>query len=153
MTKLLLHTSAETAEFDDPSIRDAVGSEAFFHLPNGKSSQQVCQDYLTHVYRFVTNNLKSRMTAAIFDVTPMECYLKMPAIWADKAQVATQAAAMAAGFGSRPFGMIHMITEPEAAAIAALMHDLRPGSLHAAQVQSPHSVSTSPADSYASTGR
>jgi len=54
-TKLLLDTSAETAEFDDPSIRDAVGSETFFHLPNGKSPQQVCQDYLTHVYDFVTN--------------------------------------------------------------------------------------------------
>lgn len=134
-TKLLLDRSAETAEFDDPSLRNGAGSESFLHLPPGKTAQQVCQDYLAHVYRFVIDNLKSRMTATIFDITPMVCYLSVPAIWTDKAQVATREAAIEAGFGSRPFDTIHMITEPEAAAIAALKHDLQPGSLNAAQVR------------------
>jgi len=138
-TKLLLDTSAETAAFDDPSLRDAAGSAGFFHLPPGKTASQVCQDYLAHVYHFVVNNLKSRMTAAVFDITPMECYITMPAIWTDKAQTATREAAMAAGFGSRPFDTVHMITEPEAAAIAALQHDLQPGSINAAKVREPES--------------
>ncbi|KAL7919154.1 hypothetical protein ACQKWADRAFT_323202 [Trichoderma austrokoningii] len=129
-TKLLLDTSAETAEYDDPSLRDAAGS-AFFRLPPCKSAQMVCQDFLAEVYHFVVHNLKMRMTPEVFDVTPMECYLTMPAIWTDKAQLSTREAARAAGFGSRPFDSIRMITEPEAAAIAALKNDLRPGSVNA----------------------
>ena len=134
-TKLLLDTAAETAEFDDPALRNAAGSAGFFYLPPGKTAQQVCQDYLALVYDFVVNNLKARMTAAVFDITPMECYITMPAIWTDKAQTATRDAALAAGFGSRPFDTIHMITEPEAAAIAALKQDLQPGSVNAAKVR------------------
>jgi hypothetical protein len=133
-TKLLLDTSAETAEFDDPSLRDAAGS-ALFHLPHGKDAQMVCQDFLTEVYRFVVGNLKMRMTAEVFDMTPMECYLTVPAIWTDKARTATWAAAKAAGFGSRSFDAIRMVPEPEAAAIAALRKDLRPGSVNAVKVR------------------
>ncbi|KAK4152182.1 heat shock protein SSA3 [Chaetomidium leptoderma] len=131
-TKLLLDTSAETAEFDDPSLRDTTGS-ALFRLPRGKDAQMVCQDFLTEVYRFVVGNLKMRMTPEVFDITPMECYLTVPAIWTDKARTATREAAKAAGFGSRPFDAIRMIAEPEAAAIAALKKDLRPGSVNAAK--------------------
>jgi molecular chaperone DnaK (HSP70) len=132
-TKLLLDTSAETAEFDDPSLRDAAGS-ALFHLPRGKDPQMVCQDFLTEVYRFVVGNLKMRMTPEVFNMTPMECYLTVPAIWTDKARTATWMAAKAAGFGSRPLDVIRMIAEPEAAAIAALRKDLRPGSVNAVKV-------------------
>ncbi|KXX73243.1 Heat shock protein SSA3 [Madurella mycetomatis] len=129
-TKLLLDTSAETAEFDDPSLREAAGS-AFFRLPPGKDAKAVCQDFLSEVYRFVVHNLEMRMTPEIFNMTPMECYLTIPAIWTDKARSATRDAAKAAGFGSRPFDTICMIAEPEAAAIAALRKDLRPGSVNA----------------------
>ncbi len=133
-TKLLLDTSVETTEFDDPSLRDATGS-SLFHLPLGKDAQMVCQDFLTEVYRFVVGNLKMRMTPEVFDMTPIECYLTVPAIWADKARAATWDAAKAAGFGSRPFDKIRMIAEPEAAAIAALRKDLRPGSVNAVKVR------------------
>ncbi|KAK3374126.1 hypothetical protein B0T24DRAFT_577000 [Lasiosphaeria ovina] len=129
-TKLLLDTSAETAEFDDPSLREATGS-ALFHLPPGKDAQMVCQDFLVEVYRFVVNNLRMRMTPEVFKRTPMECYLTIPAIWTDKARSATLEAAKAAGFGSRKIDSIYMIPEPEAAAIAALRKDLRPGSVNA----------------------
>jgi hypothetical protein len=133
-TKLLLDTSAETAEFDDPSLRDAAGS-ALFHIPQGKDAQMVCQDFLTEVYRFVVDNLKMRITPEIFDMTPMECYLTVPAIWTDRARTATWEAAKAAGFGSRPFDAIRMVAEPEAAAVAALRKDLRPGSTNAVKVR------------------
>lgn len=133
-TKLLLDTSAETAEFDDPSLRDAAGS-ALFHIPQGKNAQMVCQDFLTEVYRFVVGNLKMRITPEIFDLTPMECYLTVPAIWTDKARTATWEAAKAAGFGSRSFDAIRIVPEPEAAAVAALRKDLRPGSTNAVKVR------------------
>ncbi|KAK3362432.1 hypothetical protein B0T25DRAFT_575175 [Lasiosphaeria hispida] len=132
-TKLLLDKSAETAKFDDPSLHDAVGS-AFFRLPPGKDAQMVCEDFLTEVYRFVIKNLKMGMTPEIFDVTPMECYLTVPAIWTDKARAATRDAAVAAGFGSRIFDSIQMTAEPEAAAFAALKKDLRPGSVNAVKL-------------------
>ncbi len=133
-TKLLLDTSAETTEFDDPSLRDAAGS-ALFHLPPGKNAQSVCRDFLAEVYRFVVGDLKMRLTPEVFDITPVECYLTVPAIWADKARAATWDAAKAAGFGSRRFDKIRMISEPEAAAIAALTKDLRPGSANAIKVR------------------
>ncbi|KAK4252159.1 hypothetical protein C7999DRAFT_37133 [Corynascus novoguineensis] len=123
-------SSAETAEFDDPSLLDAAGS-ALFHIPQGKNAQMVCQDFLTEVYRFVVNNLKMRITPEVFEMTPMECYLTVPAIWTDKARTATFEAAKAAGFGSRPIDTIRIISEPEAAAVAALRKDLRAGSVNA----------------------
>ncbi|KAL2138658.1 hypothetical protein VTI28DRAFT_6461 [Corynascus sepedonium] len=131
-TKLLLDSSAETAEFDDPSLRNATGS-ALFHIPHGKNAQMVCQDFLTEVYRFVVNNLKMRITPEVYEMTPMECYLTVPAIWTDKARTATFDAARAAGFGCRPIDTIRIIPEPEAAAVAALRKDLRAGSVNAAK--------------------
>jgi hypothetical protein len=132
-TKLLLDTSAETAEFDDPSLRDAAGS-ALFRLPPEKDAQTVCRDFLTELYRFVVDSLQMRMTPEIFALTPMECYLTVPAIWTDRAKSATREAARAAGFGSRRGDSIFMVPEPEAAAIAALRKDLRPGSVNAVKV-------------------
>lgn len=137
-TKLMLDNSAETAEFDDPSLRAMTGSAAF-HLPPGKDARMVCQDFLTEVYRFVAKDLENRMTPAVFAMTPIECYLTIPAIWTDQARAATREAAIAAGFGSRPFDSIHMIPEPEAAALATLRKDLRPGSLNSAKVRTPKS--------------
>ncbi|KAH8817272.1 hypothetical protein F5884DRAFT_246530 [Xylogone sp. PMI_703] len=131
-TKLLLDKSAETEMYDDPSLKHGLGS-GMFELPPGTSAQKVCQDYLAEVYKFTVARLEKQMTKEIFDVTPMECYLTMPAIWSDQAQTATREAAKAAGFGSRPFDSIKMIREPEAAALAALKGDLSPGSVHAAQ--------------------
>jgi len=132
-TKLLLDKSAETAEFDDPSLRGATGG-AFFCLPPGKTAEQVCQDYLTQVYDYVVENLKQRMTPEVFNITPIECYLTIPAIWTDNTKNATRQAALNAGFGSRPLDTVRMITEPEAAAIATLKYDLKPGSVNEVKV-------------------
>ncbi|RYO94325.1 hypothetical protein DL766_000602 [Monosporascus sp. MC13-8B] len=131
-TKLLLDTSAETQEYNDPSLQNAAGS-ILFHRPAGKSAQQVCQDFLTQVYRHVMQALKAHYPAHL-DITPVQFYFTMPAIWTDRAQAATKAAARGAGFGSRSLDKIHMITEPEAAAIAALKEELSPGSPNAAKV-------------------
>jgi molecular chaperone DnaK (HSP70) len=49
----------------------------------------------------------------------------MLAIWTDMAQTATRNAAVAAGLRSCPSDTIQMITEPEAAAIAAVKNNLQ----------------------------
>jgi len=132
-TKLLLDTSTETQDYDDPSLQNAGGS-ALFHLPPGKSAQQVCQDFLTEIYRHLMQVLNTRYPVHLA-ITPIEFHFTMPAIWNDSAQVATKAAATGAGFGSRPFDTISMITEPEAAALAALKEDLSESSPNAAKVR------------------
>ncbi|KAK0727832.1 hypothetical protein B0T26DRAFT_748130 [Lasiosphaeria miniovina] len=130
---VIAYGSENNTEFDDPSLREATGS-ALFHLPPGKDAQMVCQDFLVEVYRFVVHNLQIRMTPQVFKMTPVEYYLTIPAMWTDKARSATLEAAKAAGFGSRKINSIHMIPEPEAAAIAALKKDLRPGSVNVISV-------------------
>jgi molecular chaperone DnaK (HSP70) len=56
----------------------------------------------------------------LLQVTPIEFWFTMPAIWSDRAQEATRQAARAAGFGTREGDLIQMITEPEAGVHAAL---------------------------------
>ncbi|OCL09043.1 hypothetical protein AOQ84DRAFT_397591 [Glonium stellatum] len=107
-TKLLLDKSAETESYDDPSLRKEGAS--LFRLPPGRDARQI--------------------TKEIFNVTPIECYFTMPAIWSDSAQTATREAAKAVGFGPRSADTIWMIREPEAAAIATLKRDLRPNSVN-----------------------
>ncbi|KAK3349159.1 hypothetical protein B0T25DRAFT_569811 [Lasiosphaeria hispida] len=57
-TKLPFDRSAETAEFDGPSLQ-VVGGPAFFRLPPGKDIKMVCQGFLTEVYRFFVVNKRS----------------------------------------------------------------------------------------------
>ena len=58
--------------------------------------------------------------ADFLEVTPIEFWFTMPALWSDKSQHTTRVAAQRAGFGSRPKDTIRMITEPEAGVIAAM---------------------------------
>jgi len=74
------------------------------------------------------------MTPEVFNITPIECYLTIPAIWTDNTKNATRQAALNAGFGSRPLDTVRMITEPEAAVIATLKYDLKPGSVNEVKV-------------------
>ncbi|KAG4415113.1 hypothetical protein IFR04_011750 [Cadophora malorum] len=60
------------------------------------------------------------MTDIVYESTPMECWVTLPAIWSEEAKVATLEAAKKAGFSSRPGDEIFTIAEPEAAAIATL---------------------------------
>lgn len=117
-TKLLLDTKTCETQYDDPLLQQAVGS-AIMGLPPGKSAEDVVADYLGFMYQHCLRSLEEKMTPAILAVTPLEFWFTMPAIWSDSAQFATKRAAERAGFGSRPQDEIRMITEPEAAALAA----------------------------------
>jgi molecular chaperone DnaK (HSP70) len=65
------------------------------------------------------DRLERKLTKDLLNVTPIEFWFTMPAIWSDEAQHATRTAAMCAGFGTRSGDSVKMITEPEAAALAA----------------------------------
>lgn len=120
-TKLLLDQRARASEFDDPTLSaSGWGGQT---APGGKAPGEVVSDYLSHFYKHCMEHLEKRMTPGVLKVTPIEFWFTMPAIWSDEAQHATKSAAERAGFGrnpSRDSDTISMITEPEAAALAAL---------------------------------
>ncbi|KAK2733112.1 hypothetical protein FQN57_002304 [Myotisia sp. PD_48] len=131
-TKLLLDKHARIGEYDDPSLKDLFGS-GLMNLPRGKNAQAVIEDYLRELYIYLVHQLEKKISPSVFNVTPMEIYLTMPAIWSDQAQLATREAAKAAGFASRPNDSIYMIAEPEAAALSAIKPHLSPDAIDPVQ--------------------
>jgi len=75
------------------------------------------------------------VSAATLNMTPMECWVTLPAIWSEEAKNATLQAAKRAGFGSRPGDEIFTIAEPEAAAIATLKKFSNPNTLNCLTVR------------------
>ncbi|KAH8702220.1 Hsp70 family protein [Talaromyces proteolyticus] len=121
-TKLLLDKNAPLTKYDDPMLEKATKS-GIMQLPPGKDAVGVVADFLTSVYEHIMHILEKGLAEEILGMSAIEFWFTMPAIWSDKAQAATREAAKRAGFGprpERPLDTIYMITEPEAAAIAAL---------------------------------
>lgn len=133
-TKLLLDINAESGEFDDPSLKNLAG-KGLMRLPDDRNAQSVCQDFLSEVYQYTATILKKQITPETFNITPMECWITLPAIWSDQAKHATLSAAKAAGFGSRPMDVINTISEPEAAAIATLKKYVGSNTLNSIKVR------------------
>ena len=132
-TKLLLDRDATSSFFDDPKLRDLFG-QGLLTLPPNKTARDVCRDYLTGLYRHAIERIKKNIGPEVFDASPVECWVTVPAIWLPKAQQATKEAAREAGFGSRPNDTIHVITEPEAAAVMALKYYTLPTTINAVKV-------------------
>jgi hypothetical protein len=121
-TKLLLDQNIPLTKYDDPMLEKA-SKLGIMQLPEGKDAVDVVADFLMGVYEHIMHTLEKGLTKEILDISAIEFWFTMPAIWSDKAQASTREAAQRAGFGqssSRPGDKIFMITEPEAAAIAAL---------------------------------
>lgn len=122
-TKLLLDPSAKSTTHDDPALMEKLFGQGWMKLPPNKTAQEVCRDYLSRVYQYVNFKLEELYPGAL-DLTPMEFWITVPAIWSDTAKAATRNAALEAGFGSRPGDDLFMITEPEAAALASLVESV-----------------------------
>ncbi|EXJ65390.1 hypothetical protein A1O7_01731 [Cladophialophora yegresii CBS 114405] len=119
-TKLLLDARSQAARYDDPTLRTHMG-RGLLQLPPGKKAVQVVGDYLKKVHDHLIDAIIEKCGGSdILDVTPIEYWLTVPAIWSDKAKAATREAALYAGFGSRRIDEINLIPEPEAAAMLAL---------------------------------
>lgn len=118
-TKLLLDENARATEFDDPSLKRSEG-EGMLKLPRGKTATAVVTDFLSEIYDWIEGYLAKRISPEILEVTPIEFWFTVPAIWSDQAKSATLAAAKAAGFASGDEDRIYLIPEPEAAGVATL---------------------------------
>ncbi len=132
-TKLLLDKNAAVGEHDDPALSKMAGS-GMLQLPPFREAAGVCEDFLHEVYVYVARKLRQQMTDLIFDATPMECWITLPAIWSDEAKGATLTAARNAGFGNRSGDEVYTIAEPEAAAIATLKRFSGPGAFNPIKV-------------------
>lgn len=124
-TKLLLDKNASTSKFDDESLLDLYG-EGLMNLPPNKTAQDVVEDFLRHLRKYLMQRLEKEVGSDILKLTPMDCYFTMPALWSDQAQIDTWKAAKAAGFASRDDDTLSMIPEPQAAAIAAFKPKVGP---------------------------
>jgi molecular chaperone DnaK (HSP70) len=109
----------QATKFDDPGLSSSEGV-GVLKIPTDKTAKEVVADYLREIYQHSMMHLESRISAEILQLTPIEFWFTVPAIWSDGARADTLSAARLAGFGSRPNDNINLIPEPEAAAISVL---------------------------------
>lgn len=133
-TKLLLDKNALPSEYDDLFSSREV-DEGMMRLPSNRNARQVCEDFLHELYLHFIKEAKQTLGPEAYDVTPIYCWITLPAIWSEEAKHATLNAARRAGFGSRAMDQIHTIAEPEAAAIAVLKELATPETLNGVQVR------------------
>ena len=118
-TKLLLGKDSRGTVAQNAQLKELYGN-GFCTLPAGKNAKDVVTDFLNGLYKYLIERLQ-RHDEMTYRITPMEFWITVPAMWTDAAKTATIEAAQAAGFGSRSMDSIHIITEPEAAALSVLM--------------------------------
>lgn len=86
-------------------------------IPCFSSPEKVVTDYLRSLRKHAVKILKLRLGSSV-DSTNLEFVITVPAMWPDKAKMSTLSCAEKAGFGD--MSTIHIISEPEAAAIHSL---------------------------------
>ncbi|APA11421.1 hypothetical protein sscle_07g061910 [Sclerotinia sclerotiorum 1980 UF-70] len=117
-TKLLLDRNAPSNQYDD--VTHVIGeNEGIMVLPQFQNAKEVCTDFLREMYSHFSTIMKHRLTAITYDITPMDFWITLPAIWSEEAKDTILKAAKDA--------------EPEAAGIATLKELAAPGALNAVQ--------------------
>ena len=92
-------------------------------LPMQSSSEYVpspaklATDYLAAMHRHAEYMLLQTVTEAALRRTPREYVITVPAVWSEMARDLTSTCAVDAGMGPR--GRLHIVSEPEAAAMYA----------------------------------
>ena len=99
-------------------------------MPSHRDARGVAADFLRELYAHLESRVVKNLGKEIFDSTPMDVWLTVPAVWSDQAQSATKNAAKEAGFEARPGDTISVISEPEAAAVAHLSDVSRPETMN-----------------------
>lgn len=84
----------------------------------GHSSEKLVTDYLIGLRRHAETILRYKLPQSALSSTPVEYVLTVPAVWSESAQASTRRCAEKAGMGIG--SRLHIITEPEAAAMYAL---------------------------------
>lgn len=113
--KLALDSTQQTrstklaADFPDP-----MASPPGYNF----TSEKLVTDYLTALRKHAEQILRYKLPQSALQSTPVEFVITVPAVWSDAAQAKTRACAERAGMGLG--SALHMISEPEAAAMNAL---------------------------------
>lgn len=81
------------------------------------SPTRLATDYLTALRDHAERMLQASLTEKALKKTPREYVISVPAVWTDKARDLTTICAVNAGM--RPAGKLHIVSEPEAAAMYA----------------------------------
>ncbi|QDS69038.1 hypothetical protein FKW77_009709 [Venturia effusa] len=128
--KLLLDEKVKLTEFDDPTVVALGGLAAQL----GKSAVEITTDFLSEIFDCLKRQFKGNGRDLLLMNSLLVFCITYPATWSDKAKRDTIAAAKAAGMRSGFFGegqdhVIISISEPEAAAIAALIEMLEDGKI------------------------
>ncbi|TEA12275.1 Heat shock 70 kDa protein 12A [Colletotrichum sidae] len=111
----------------DPSLQtmaQAVASEA----RGGHNVDRLVTDYISALGDHLLYTLREKLGEQVVTTTPLEFVVTVPAIWSDLAKEKTKQACQKARSLSSDKAPIHLVSEPEAAAIYAL-HGLDPHGL------------------------
>ncbi|KAJ0385635.1 hypothetical protein COL922a_005960 [Colletotrichum nupharicola] len=111
----------------DPSLQSmgqAVSSEA----RGGRNVDKLVTDYISALGEHLMYTLREKLGDQVVTTTPLEFVVTVPAIWSDLAKEKTKQACQKASGLSSSKSPIHLVSEPEAAAIYAL-HGLDPHGL------------------------
>ncbi|KAI5467022.1 hypothetical protein BGZ63DRAFT_345199 [Mariannaea sp. PMI_226] len=112
----------------DPSLQamgQAVGAQG---ARGGRNVDTLVTDYISALGDHLTYTLREKLGDSIVKSTPLEFVVTVPAIWSDLAKDKTKKACQAAASLSATKQPVHLVSEPEAAAIYAL-HGLDPHGL------------------------
>lgn len=103
----------------------AVGAEG---ARGGRNVDTLVTDYISQLGEHLLYTLREKLGESIVKSTPLEFVVTVPAIWSDLAKDKTKKACQAAVNVSSSKPLVHLVSEPEAAAIYAL-HGLDPHGL------------------------
>ncbi|CAM1503996.1 Fc.00g015870.m01.CDS01 [Cosmosporella sp. VM-42] len=112
----------------DPSLQSmsaAIGAEGG---RGGRNVDKLVTDYISELGDHLMYTLREKLGDSIVKSTPLEFVVTVPAIWSDLAKDKTKKACQAASGLSATKQPVHLVSEPEAAAIYAL-HGLDPHGL------------------------
>lgn len=94
----------------------------------GRDVDKLVTDYISAIGDHLMYTLREKLGDGVLKNTPLEFIVTVPAIWSDLAKDKTKKACQRASGLSATTAPIHLISEPEAAAIYAL-HGLDPHGL------------------------
>lgn len=112
----------------DPSLRGMGDAVAQHAARGGRNVDKLVTDYISALGDHLMYTLREKLGDGVVSSTPLEFIVTVPAIWSDLAKDKTKQACQRAPGLSATKSPIHLISEPEAAAIYAL-HGLDPHGL------------------------
>ncbi|KAK3683355.1 hypothetical protein B0T22DRAFT_246203 [Podospora appendiculata] len=112
----------------DPSLQSLGDTVASTAARGGHNVDKLVTDYMSALGDHLMYTIREKLGESVVKTTPLEFVVTVPAIWSDLAKEKTKKACQEATGLSATKSPIHLISEPEAAAIYAL-HGLDPHGL------------------------